>query len=212
MYTLRQGASEHSLQQGVGTTAMATGTRQVNERDKPEQNKTRNRNETNPTSPPGLQQPSEKALECWGRPSGAAEPGSAVKKQQQGHLICTPPFTTIKTPAGQPRSMQHGNLTTGHMGRANTRQLALNKNKKSLPDTQSCQPFSSTSDYRYCKNWTPRFKPHFPTLREGLLGGWHLSGACPSGKSAPFHSLPPFSTNWPPAWERGQQWGMTDGQ
>lgn len=47
-----------------------------------------------------------------------------------------------------------------------------------------------------------RFKLHFPSLGEGLLGGWHFPRGMPFWQVSPSTHSPFSSTNWPSAWER----------
>lgn len=160
-----------------------------------------------------------RALGCLQRWSGAAEPGSV--QRWQCHLVHTTihyhrlPSLNCVLCNQLACSIIILQLFTWAV---NSGQLCLNRPPPSPNHTVlkiSQQQLSGSPQHP--NNWTlrtkERFKIYFPiTLRTMFSGklGWYFPVACPLHNSTLFTHFLSFSTNWPPAWERGQQLGITD--
>lgn len=167
--------SKHSLQQGVGilTTAMAAGTGQVNERNKPEQSKTQTKQKWNKSR--GFTRPATatvKSPEVFGKAEWRCRARLCCKTAAKPSYLHTTPYNYFYS-----RKHQWGN-----QGACSIEILQLvtwaectwvNLPSKKQKQTQktpkhTIQQIFQQHLYQYCKNWTinkTRFKPHLPTFR-----------------------------------------------
>lgn len=191
-------------------TAVSTRHNGDNTQARTRQKKTRNRHESDPTGSPGLLRSPRISQEGWWRHCRAGLCWEAALPSDFHTTLTT--TSTAGTTRGATRhwKLKAYNRSRGQGDHASA-SLPLIKKQNNPKHTmlQTFQQHLWPPVLQELNCWQQDSNPIFPSLWEGLLGGWHFPGTMPFWQvSSSSHFLSPPPTGLQP--ERGQRGEMTD--